>query len=154
MSVPSSAQGREGLRNQDVCPRSPRPGALAGPEFTESEPRAASTEGARPGPVVGNTCLLFCIPAFNIVLNFGIAVTYPTLMSLGIVLSVPVNAGRSVRLSAPLVNRQAHTHQHAQGHTLTGARCAQGHAHCPAQRTALGHSGDVCCTCNRSSITD
>ncbi|KAK1328019.1 hypothetical protein QTO34_012441 [Cnephaeus nilssonii] len=30
--------------------------------------------------------------AFNVVLNFGIAVTYPTLMSLGIVLSVPVNA--------------------------------------------------------------
>ncbi|XP_059929476.1 solute carrier family 35 member F3 isoform X1 [Gadus macrocephalus] len=30
--------------------------------------------------------------AFNILVNFGIAVTYPTLISLGIVLSVPVNA--------------------------------------------------------------
>uniref|UniRef100_A0A8C7X1B1 Solute carrier family 35 member F3a n=1 Tax=Oryzias sinensis TaxID=183150 RepID=A0A8C7X1B1_9TELE len=30
--------------------------------------------------------------AFNILLNFGIAITYPTLISLGIVLSVPVNA--------------------------------------------------------------
>ncbi|KAK6489259.1 putative thiamine transporter SLC35F3 isoform X1 [Huso huso] len=29
---------------------------------------------------------------FNILVNFGIAVTYPTLISLGIVLSVPVNA--------------------------------------------------------------
>ncbi|XP_076866983.1 solute carrier family 35 member F3 isoform X2 [Brachyhypopomus gauderio] len=30
--------------------------------------------------------------AFNILVNFGIAVTYPTLISVGIVLSVPVNA--------------------------------------------------------------
>ncbi|KAE8280519.1 putative thiamine transporter SLC35F3 [Larimichthys crocea] len=30
--------------------------------------------------------------AFNILVNFGIAITYPTLISLGIVLSVPVNA--------------------------------------------------------------
>ncbi|XP_053568146.1 putative thiamine transporter SLC35F3 [Bombina bombina] len=30
--------------------------------------------------------------AFNILVNFGIALTYPTLISLGIVLSVPVNA--------------------------------------------------------------
>ncbi|XP_038617126.1 putative thiamine transporter SLC35F3 isoform X2 [Tachyglossus aculeatus] len=34
----------------------------------------------------------FLLLTFNIVLNFGIAVTYPTLISLGIVLSVPVNA--------------------------------------------------------------
>lgn len=33
--------------------------------------------------------------AFNILLNFGIAITYPTLISLGIVLSVPVNAGKN-----------------------------------------------------------
>ncbi|XP_055026348.2 solute carrier family 35 member F3 isoform X2 [Misgurnus anguillicaudatus] len=32
------------------------------------------------------------ILAFNILVNFGIAITYPTLISLGIVLSVPVNA--------------------------------------------------------------
>ncbi|ETE72635.1 Solute carrier family 35 member F3, partial [Ophiophagus hannah] len=36
--------------------------------------------------------MLFLISAFNIILNFGIAITYPTLISLGIVLSVPVNA--------------------------------------------------------------
>ncbi|KAJ8346322.1 hypothetical protein AAFF_G00214500 [Aldrovandia affinis] len=30
--------------------------------------------------------------AFNILVNFGIAITYPTLISVGIVLSVPVNA--------------------------------------------------------------
>ncbi|XP_018580548.1 putative thiamine transporter SLC35F3 isoform X1 [Scleropages formosus] len=30
--------------------------------------------------------------AFNLLVNFGIAITYPTLISLGIVLSVPVNA--------------------------------------------------------------
>ncbi|KAK5882281.1 hypothetical protein CesoFtcFv8_020883 [Champsocephalus esox] len=30
--------------------------------------------------------------AFNVLLNFGVAITYPTLISLGIVLSVPVNA--------------------------------------------------------------
>ncbi|XP_028325130.1 putative thiamine transporter SLC35F3 isoform X1 [Gouania willdenowi] len=35
------------------------------------------------------SALLF---AFNILVNFGIAITYPTLISLGIVLSVPVNA--------------------------------------------------------------
>lgn len=39
------------------------------------------------------------LSAFNIVLNFGIAVTYPTLMSLGIVFSVPVNAGKPTWLS-------------------------------------------------------
>lgn len=32
--------------------------------------------------------------AFNILVNFGIAITYPTLISLGIVLSVPVNASK------------------------------------------------------------
>lgn len=32
------------------------------------------------------------LPAFNVLVNFGIAITYPTLISLGIVLSVPVNA--------------------------------------------------------------
>ncbi|MXQ92074.1 hypothetical protein E5288_WYG009878 [Bos mutus] len=42
----------------------------------------------------GNLCgFSVLLLTFNIVLNFGIAVTYPTLMSLGIVLSVPVNAG-------------------------------------------------------------
>ncbi|KAM4770944.1 LOW QUALITY PROTEIN: solute carrier family 35 member F3 [Rhinophrynus dorsalis] len=30
--------------------------------------------------------------AFNVLLNFGIAITYPTLISFGIILSVPVNA--------------------------------------------------------------
>ncbi|XP_062938938.1 solute carrier family 35 member F3 isoform X1 [Cynocephalus volans] len=41
----------------------------------------------------GNLCgFSVLLLTFNIVLNFGIAVTYPTLMSLGIVLSVPVNA--------------------------------------------------------------
>nr|BAC32690.1 unnamed protein product [Mus musculus] len=41
----------------------------------------------------GNLCgFSILLLTFNIVLNFGIAVTYPTLMSLGIVLSVPVNA--------------------------------------------------------------
>lgn len=33
--------------------------------------------------------------AFNILMNFGIAITYPTFISLGIVLSVPVNASKS-----------------------------------------------------------
>ncbi|XP_069911642.1 solute carrier family 35 member F3 isoform X3 [Oryctolagus cuniculus] len=43
----------------------------------------------------GNLCgFSVLLLTFNIVLNFGIAVTYPTLMSLGIVLSVPVNAGK------------------------------------------------------------
>uniref|UniRef100_G1P0E0 Solute carrier family 35 member F3 n=1 Tax=Myotis lucifugus TaxID=59463 RepID=G1P0E0_MYOLU len=41
------------------------------------------------GHLCGFSVLLL---TFNVVLNFGIAVTYPTLMSLGIVLSVPVNA--------------------------------------------------------------
>lgn len=41
------------------------------------------------GHLCGFSLLLL---TFNVVLNFGIAVTYPTLMSLGIVLSVPVNA--------------------------------------------------------------
>ncbi|XP_054432462.1 solute carrier family 35 member F3 isoform X1 [Pteronotus mesoamericanus] len=41
----------------------------------------------------GNLCgFAILLLTFNVVLNFGIAVTYPTLMSLGIVLSVPVNA--------------------------------------------------------------
>ncbi|KAM4828931.1 solute carrier family 35 member F3 isoform 2-T2 [Thomomys bottae] len=41
----------------------------------------------------GNLCgFSILLLTFNIVLNFGIAVTYPTLMSLGIILSVPVNA--------------------------------------------------------------
>lgn len=38
--------------------------------------------------------LLF-LTAFNILMNFGIAITYPTLISLGVVLSVPVNASKS-----------------------------------------------------------
>ncbi|KAM9003074.1 solute carrier family 35 member F3 [Sarcophilus harrisii] len=43
----------------------------------------------------GNLCgFSVLLLTFNIVLNFGIAVTYPTLMSLGVVLSVPVNAGK------------------------------------------------------------
>ena len=37
---------------------------------------------------------LFFPPAFNLLVNFGIAVTSPTLISLGIVLSVPVNASK------------------------------------------------------------
>lgn len=36
--------------------------------------------------------LLLALLAFNILVNFGIAITYPTLISLGIVLSVPANA--------------------------------------------------------------
>ncbi|RMC12748.1 hypothetical protein DUI87_10273 [Hirundo rustica rustica] len=41
----------------------------------------------------GNLCgFSILLLTFNILLNFGIAVTYPTLISLGIVLSVPVNA--------------------------------------------------------------
>lgn len=39
--------------------------------------------------------VFFPSSAFNILLNFGIAITYPTLISLGIVLSVPVNAGKN-----------------------------------------------------------
>lgn len=38
--------------------------------------------------------LLYFYTAFNILVNFGIAITYPTLISLGIVLSVPVNASK------------------------------------------------------------
>uniref|UniRef100_A0A8C6VFH7 Solute carrier family 35 member F3 n=1 Tax=Naja naja TaxID=35670 RepID=A0A8C6VFH7_NAJNA len=41
------------------------------------------------GSICGFSVLLL---TFNIILNFGIAITYPTLISLGIVLSVPVNA--------------------------------------------------------------
>ncbi|XP_063048276.1 solute carrier family 35 member F3-like [Engraulis encrasicolus] len=41
------------------------------------------------GHLCGVAALLL---AFNILVNFGIAITYPTLISLGIVLSVPVNA--------------------------------------------------------------
>uniref|UniRef100_G1K3K9 Condensin-2 complex subunit H2 n=1 Tax=Xenopus tropicalis TaxID=8364 RepID=G1K3K9_XENTR len=37
-------------------------------------------------------CVLISFLAFNILVNFGIAITYPTLISCGIVLSVPVNA--------------------------------------------------------------
>lgn len=37
--------------------------------------------------------------AFNILVNFGIAITYPKLISLGIVLSVPVNAIRLIAVS-------------------------------------------------------
>lgn len=59
---------------------------------------------------------LFFISAFNIVLNFGIAVTYPTLMSLGIVLSVPVNAGKLLWLSASVCK---HTHASTHVHTRT-----------------------------------
>ncbi|XP_053238513.1 putative thiamine transporter SLC35F3 isoform X1 [Podarcis raffonei] len=40
------------------------------------------------GSICGFSVLLL---TFNILLNFGIAITYPTLISLGIVLSVPVN---------------------------------------------------------------
>ncbi|OXB74985.1 UNVERIFIED_CONTAM: hypothetical protein H355_011781 [Colinus virginianus] len=41
----------------------------------------------------GNLCgFSILLLTFNILLNFGIAITYPTLISLGIVLSVPVNA--------------------------------------------------------------
>lgn len=37
--------------------------------------------------------------AFNVLMNFGIAVTYPTFISLGVVLSVPVNASKRLSLS-------------------------------------------------------
>lgn len=40
--------------------------------------------------------MLFLPTAFNVLVNFGIAITYPTLISLGIVLSVPVNASKSI----------------------------------------------------------
>nr|XP_033794504.1 putative thiamine transporter SLC35F3 isoform X2 [Geotrypetes seraphini] len=41
----------------------------------------------------GNLCgFAVLLLTFNILVNFGIAITYPTLISLGIVLSVPVNA--------------------------------------------------------------
>lgn len=59
---------------------------------------------------------LFFISAFNIVLNFGIAVTYPTLMSLGIVLSVPVNAGKLLWLPVS-VCKHTHTNTHVHTHT-------------------------------------
>ncbi|KAK0150187.1 putative thiamine transporter SLC35F3 [Merluccius polli] len=49
----------------------------------------ASLEDMPWGYLCGVAALLF---AFNILVNFGIAITYPTLISLGIVLSVPVNA--------------------------------------------------------------
>lgn len=45
-----------------------------------------------------NSFFYFFSTAFNILLNFGIAITYPTLISLGIVLSVPVNACKSIAL--------------------------------------------------------
>ncbi|XP_064177219.1 solute carrier family 35 member F3-like [Anguilla rostrata] len=41
------------------------------------------------GCLCGVACLLL---AFNLLLNFGVAMTYPMLISLGVVLSVPVNA--------------------------------------------------------------
>lgn len=41
-------------------------------------------------------------PAFNVLVNFGIAITYPTLISLGIVLSVPVNASECLSCCALL----------------------------------------------------
>lgn len=72
--------------------------------MTPTSPEKLGAGGCRPGraasprPGTNNTLLLFFISAFNIVLNFGIAVTYPTLMSVGIVLSVPVNAGKPVWL--------------------------------------------------------
>uniref|UniRef100_A0AAY5EZT5 Uncharacterized protein n=1 Tax=Electrophorus electricus TaxID=8005 RepID=A0AAY5EZT5_ELEEL len=52
--------------------------------------------------------------AFNILVNFGIAVTYPALISLGIVLSVPVNAsnGGRVHLRDPLQHGAAHRRLH------------------------------------------
>lgn len=40
--------------------------------------------------------IMFLFTAFNILVNFGIAITYPTLISFGIVLSVPVNACKSL----------------------------------------------------------
>ncbi len=42
-------------------------------------------------------CAFFSFTAFNILVNFGIAVTYPKLISLGIVLSIPVNASEFIR---------------------------------------------------------
>ncbi|KAK6489349.1 putative thiamine transporter SLC35F3 isoform X1 [Huso huso] len=48
-----------------------------------------STDAVPWGYLCGVSVLLL---TFNILVNFGIAVTYPTLISLGIVLSVPVNA--------------------------------------------------------------
>lgn len=41
-------------------------------------------------------CAFFSFTAFNILVNFGIAITYPKLISLGIVLSVPVNASEFI----------------------------------------------------------
>uniref|UniRef100_A0AC11EUQ1 Solute carrier family 35 member F3 n=1 Tax=Ovis aries TaxID=9940 RepID=A0AC11EUQ1_SHEEP len=65
----------------------------------------------------GNLCgFSVLLLTFNIVLNFGIAVTYPTLMSLGIVLSVPVNAGKLLWLSASVCK---HTHASTHVHTRT-----------------------------------
>jgi len=39
---------------------------------------------------------LVAFSVFNFLLNFGVLVTLPTLISLGVVLSVPVNAGESL----------------------------------------------------------
>lgn len=46
------------------------------------------------------TLILLLPTAFNVLVNFGIAITYPTLISLGIVLSVPVNASKFSWLSS------------------------------------------------------
>lgn len=95
---------------------------LQEPKFTGSRQRAGdgeagvtqATDELRPGPRASNSHVSLSTSAFNVVLNFGIAVTYPTLMSLGIVLSVPVNAGESVRRPYLLVigrcTHSQHTH--------------------------------------------
>lgn len=44
-------------------------------------------------------CFLFA--AFNVLMNFGIAITYPTFISLGVVLSVPVNASKPLSPCGP-----------------------------------------------------
>ncbi|XP_019665137.2 putative thiamine transporter SLC35F3 isoform X3 [Ailuropoda melanoleuca] len=65
----------------------------------------------------GNLCgFSVLLLTFNIVLNFGIAVTYPTLMSVGIVLSVPVNAGKLVWLPLSAC-KHTHTPPHTHTHT-------------------------------------
>lgn len=79
------------------------------------------------GTVTRDTHFLLFISAFNIVLNFGIAVTYPTLMSLGIVLSVPVNAGKLCGfLFVPVstgTHACVHTHTYTRAHTSSRAWC-------------------------------
>lgn len=39
--------------------------------------------------------------AFNVLMNFGVAITYPTFISLGVVLSVPVNASKPLSPCGP-----------------------------------------------------